>query len=140
MSVISDATSNKQSKHQSGLAYITVWRWHFYAGLFCLPFILWLSCTGLIYLFKPQIDAWYDRPYDHLSLQHIQPASEQVKAALNAVPNAVFSAYEMPPSSHAAGRVLLAVNDQVIKVYVHPETLDVLKNRKSFCWMNLLNK
>lgn len=118
---------DENSKQQKGLAYTTVWRWHFYAGLFCLPFILWLSCTGLIYLFKPQIDAWYDRPYDHLSIQQVQPASQQVQAALDAVPNAVFSAYEMPPSSEAAGRVILAVNDQVIKVYVHPETLDVMK-------------
>ena len=45
-------------------AYRTVWRWHFYAGLFCLPFIIVLSLTGAIYLFKPQIDAWLDRLYE----------------------------------------------------------------------------
>ena len=38
--------------------YRTVWRWHFYAGLFVVPFILLLSLTGAIYLFKPQIDRW----------------------------------------------------------------------------------
>lgn len=127
MSDIQTSSTDATLSQQKGLHYTTVWRWHFYAGLFCLPFILWLSCTGLIYLFKPQIDAWYDRPYDHLSIQHIQPASQQVQAALDAVPNSVFSAYEMPPNPDAAGRVLLALNDQVLKVYVHPETLDVLK-------------
>jgi uncharacterized iron-regulated membrane protein len=30
----------------SGLDYRSVWRWHFYAGLFCIPFVLWLACTG----------------------------------------------------------------------------------------------
>jgi hypothetical protein len=30
--------------------YNAVWRWHFYAGLFCIPFIIWLSLTGTIYL------------------------------------------------------------------------------------------
>lgn len=127
MSDLIDSSKDDNSKQNKGLHYTTVWRWHFYAGLFCLPFILWLSCTGLIYLFKPQIDAWYDRPYDHLSIQQALPASQQVQAALDAVPNAVFSAYEMPPSPDAAGRVLLAINDQVIKVYVHPESLDVMK-------------
>ena len=116
-----------KSKPKNALHYTTVWRWHFYAGLFCIPFILWLSCTGLIYLFKPQIDAWYDRPYDHLNLQYVQPASKQVQAALDAVPNTVFSAYEMPPNPDAATRVILADHDQLLKVYVHPETLDVLK-------------
>ena len=38
--------------------YRSVWRWHFYAGLFVIPFVLLLSVTGAIYLFKPQIDRW----------------------------------------------------------------------------------
>jgi hypothetical protein len=28
-----------------GLDHRTVWRWHFYAGLFCIPFVLWLATT-----------------------------------------------------------------------------------------------
>jgi uncharacterized iron-regulated membrane protein len=36
--------------------YRTVWRWHFYAGLFVMPFILLLSLTGSVFLFKPQLD------------------------------------------------------------------------------------
>src|SRR3546814_7927493 len=29
--------------------YNAVWRWHFYAGLFCIPFVIWLALTGTIY-------------------------------------------------------------------------------------------
>ncbi len=36
--------------------YQKVWRWHFYAGLFVIPFLIILSITGIIYLFKPQLD------------------------------------------------------------------------------------
>ncbi len=62
-------------KKSTGLKYSTVWRWHFYAGLFCMPFILWLASTGLIYLFKPQIDQYFDRPYNQLTLHgQLQPA------------------------------------------------------------------
>mgnify|MGYP003608572640 CR=1 FL=1 len=32
------------------------WRWHFYAGLFVIPFMILLSLTGIVYLFKPQLD------------------------------------------------------------------------------------
>ncbi len=35
-----------------------LWRWHFIAGLICLPFILILSITGGIYLFKDK----YEQP------------------------------------------------------------------------------
>jgi uncharacterized iron-regulated membrane protein len=34
----------------------TVWRWHFYAGLFTLPFLALLSVTGALYLFKDEIE------------------------------------------------------------------------------------
>ncbi|RMU85631.1 hypothetical protein ALP22_05555, partial [Pseudomonas coronafaciens pv. porri] len=36
--------------------YNLAWRWHFYAGLFVAPFMILLSLTGIIYLFKPQLD------------------------------------------------------------------------------------
>ena len=48
--------------------YRAVWRWHFYAGLFCIPFVLVLSISGLIYLFKPQIEAWNERSFENLPL------------------------------------------------------------------------
>src|SRR6478735_3494099 len=36
--------------------YRAVWRWHFYAGLLCLPFLISLSATGALYLFKDEIN------------------------------------------------------------------------------------
>ena len=36
--------------------YLTLWRWHFYAGLFVMPFLVILAITGTIYCFQPQID------------------------------------------------------------------------------------
>jgi len=75
-----------------------VWRWHFCAGLFCVPFVLWLAGTGTIYLFKPQIEAWMDRPYEALLRPRQAPASAeaQVSAALSAVPGSALSCYECP--------------------------------------------
>lgn len=32
------------------------WKWHFIAGIISLPFVLILSITGAIYLFKPQVE------------------------------------------------------------------------------------
>ncbi len=36
--------------------YRAVWRWHFYAGLLVLPFLVLLAVTGGLYLFKPELD------------------------------------------------------------------------------------
>ena len=77
--------------------YRAVWRWHFYAGLLCIPFVIVLSISGLIYLFKPQIEAWNDRHYDNLQLSGpTKPASEQIAAAIASMPGSTFSSYELP--------------------------------------------
>ena len=43
-------------------AYRAVWRWHFYAGVFVMPFLMLLALTGAIYLFKDEIDQVVYRP------------------------------------------------------------------------------
>jgi uncharacterized iron-regulated membrane protein len=108
--------------------YNAVWRWHFYAGLFCIPFVIVLALTGSVYLFKPQIERWLDRPYDQL--RDTQPAASahaQVLAALTAVPGATLSTYEIPATARAAARVTVLRGADAIRVYVHPKTLAVLK-------------
>lgn len=110
--------------------YGTVWRWHFYAGLFCLPFVLILSITGTIYLFKPQIEASFDHPYNNLTITgNRATAEEQVLAALAAVPGSVFNSYELPESPQSAVRVFVGSDEQKFRVYVHPETLEILQKK-----------
>lgn len=108
-------------------AYRAVWRWHFYAGLFCLPFIIWLAITGSIYLFRPQIETWLERGYDHLQVtKPPAPPSAQVAAALAAVPGGVLNAYQLPESPGQATRVLVGRGRELVRVYVHPGTLRIL--------------
>lgn len=103
------------------------WRWHFYAGVLCIPFVLWLAATGSIYLFRAQIESAIDAPYDHLSIAQRTTPAQQARAAVVAVPGATFVAYEMPASAAAATRVLVSRDGETMRVYVHPETLQPLK-------------
>jgi uncharacterized iron-regulated membrane protein len=120
--------NNKQLTMREWPAYNTIWRWHFYAGLFCIPFILVLSITGGIYLFKPQVEAVLEQPYDQLKIiGTTTSASAQVSAALAVVPGAVLNAYVLPETPHSAVRVLLGQRKDLTRVYVHPETLEILK-------------
>ncbi len=121
------ATASQASSETSrGLDYRTVWRWHFYAGLFCIPFVLWLATTGTIFLFKPQIERYLDRPYDHLVIGQRASANQQVKAALAAVPESTLDAYELPHTPTSAAQVLVDKGTQQFRVYVHPQTSQVL--------------
>ena len=109
--------------------YRAIWRWHFHAGLFCIPFIVLLAITGSIYLFKPQIDALADRDVDRLTLSGpAAPPSAQIAAAQASAPGSRLVAYEMPQDPHHAVRIHLRLPDQSRRVvYVHPVSLRVLK-------------
>ena len=102
--------------------YRTIWRWHFYAGLFVLPFILILSVTGSIYLFKPQIDRWEERAYRGLGTQGAVTPDRQLAAVMAANPGARFNHYRLPrePADAAMFQVVRADGAQR-EVYVSPQ-------------------
>ncbi len=108
--------------------YRAVWRWHFYAGLFCIPFIIVLAASGSIYLFKPQVESWIDRHYDNLAIKD-RPgsAADQIRAALAVIPGSTLNGYEMPQGAGDAARVIVSQDGKATRVYVHPESLRVLK-------------
>ncbi|MFT4531064.1 MAG: putative iron-regulated membrane protein [Thalassolituus oleivorans] len=126
-----NTASNTVSNTTSRL-YRTIWRWHFYAGLFCIPFVLSLSVTGAIYLFKPQIEAFADRSENSLSVQvQRSTAEQQIESALATITDSSFSSYRLPPSETHAVVVTVAKHGQNFEVYVNPYTLDVLKTVES---------
>ena len=103
--------------------YRTIWRWHFYAGLLVMPFILILSVTGAIYLFKPQIERWEERDFRELSRVGAVSADAQLAAALAANPGARFHAYRLPAAPGDAAMIHLAraQGSGMIDVFVSPQ-------------------
>ena len=111
-----------------GRLYRMLWRWHFYAGLICIPFVIWLAVTGSIYLFRPQIDAWVDR--DVAVLQRTgTPATQDaaVAAAIAAVPGSTLAGIMLPEYPDQAARVLVSDHGARTRVYLHPDTLAVIR-------------
>jgi uncharacterized iron-regulated membrane protein len=106
-----------------------LWRWHFHAGLLCIPFVAVLALTGSIYLFKPQIDALADRDVDSLALSGRRASGERhIAAALASLPGSKLFVYEVPAEPDDAVRVHLYGADGAGRiVYVHPHTLSILK-------------
>ncbi|MGG6293665.1 PepSY-associated TM helix domain-containing protein [Leptolyngbya sp. AN02str] len=111
--------------------YRTVWRWHFYAGLFVIPFMLILAATGIIYLFKPQLDtAMYH------NLMFVQPGAtalpytEQVQSAQSSYPDATVTQIMPNVAPDRSTEVLLATADERnLMVFVNPYNGQVLGDR-----------
>jgi uncharacterized iron-regulated membrane protein len=94
--------------------------------------VLGLMGTGGAIWALPQIDSHLARPYAHVAM--VGPAAtagEQASAAVAAVPGSVLLAYELPPTPDAAVRVTVGRGTAQTRVYVHPQTLAVLRTERA---------
>ncbi len=117
---------NEQANKAS--LYRTIWRWHFYAGLFVVPMVLILALTGAVYLFKPQVERWEERAWRDLPTGGAVTPDAQVKAALAAYPGSRLHSYRLPQSESDAVLIHLALpggaggGKQVMRdVFVSPQ-------------------
>jgi uncharacterized iron-regulated membrane protein len=102
--------------------YRTIWRWHFYAGLFVMPFILILSLTGAVFLFKPRIDRFEERSFRGLPTANTVSPNSQLDAALAAFPGAKFSSYRLPVDTGDAALIHLGLDGDTMRdVFVSPQ-------------------
>lgn len=109
--------------------YRVIWRWHFYAGLLVIPIMVMLSITGIIYLFKPQLDAL-------MYPQYVTPAGtllsfeQQLDAVAAAYPAATISQIRPPAAANRSSEVsLTTAQEQNLTVFVNPYTGQVLGAR-----------
>lgn len=102
--------------------YRAVWRWHFYAGLITLPFMIIIAVTGGIYLYKDEIN---EALYGHLRAVEAReaptlPPSVLSAAALEAAPG-TLKAYLPPAAPDRAAVVKIAPEEgEKTAVYVNP--------------------
>ena len=108
--------------------YRAVWRWHFYAGLFCIPLVVFLSITGALYVFKPQIEAAMDYDINHRPGAQSHTAAEAVMTALDAHPGWTLHAYQLPVDATAAAQVIIGKNGVERRVVVDRADLSILRD------------
>ncbi|WP_119389604.1 PepSY-associated TM helix domain-containing protein [Taklimakanibacter lacteus] len=109
------------------LLYRAIWRWHFYAGLLVLPFLISLAFTGSLYLFKDEIASIVYAKELHVAPRDAAPLppSEIVRRAQAAVPGSSFR-YVPPEADDRSAEVGIDSETQGrLSVFVDPYTGDV---------------
>jgi len=120
--------------------YRAVWRWHFYAGLLVLPFLISLAATGALYLFRDEID-WLV----HADLKRVEPPENAARAAPSAMVAAALAAYPGtavkytdPALPAASAEITVSTGGQgKLAVYVNPydgRVLGALPDRGTIMW------
>ena len=108
--------------------YRAVWRWHFYAGLYVVPFLLMLAITGLFMMI------YSDRSNELGWVGNISPAgpalpvSEQARAALAAVPGGTLVTYVAPQADNRPAFFEVKQGEVTQAVAIDPSRATVLAN------------
>ncbi len=107
--------------------YRAVWRWHFYAGLLVLPFIIWLAVTGAAFLYQDAIDRSVHHGLKVVPVGDARlPAQQLVAAAQGRHGGSVF-VYTTPKRADASAEIGLVDAHGVRQVvYVDPYRARVL--------------
>ncbi len=102
--------------------YRAVWRWHFYAGLLCLPFLILLSVTGSVYLFKDEINRTLFAYRTVVPVRATPPLSPErlIFIAAEAVPDAAPKTFASPDAPDRAAIVTMAGPQGRTLVYLDP--------------------
>ncbi|MBA35053.1 MAG: hypothetical protein CMI14_06420 [Oleispira sp.] len=116
--------------------YLALWRWHFFAGLYAVPFVLMLSVTGLVMLAHPWTDAWqFGDQLTHVEAPTINSAStaerissdEQLATVAKAYPDLVPAQF-VPPIGDTQSSIfkMRGENSTTLLVFVNPYSGEIL--------------
>jgi uncharacterized iron-regulated membrane protein len=107
-------------------AYRAVWRWHFYAGLLVMPFLMLMALTGGIYLFKDEIDAALWRDMARVEARADRASPDRWVAAAQVVGGGEARSVRIPARPDEAVRVIVSRPDgQGRIVFVDPHDAQV---------------
>jgi len=109
----------------SSRLYRAVWRWHFYAGLFVVPFFIVLACTGMIMLYGNSVETMLG------ARQYVAPATplplvQQAAAAGSVVPGGTVTMFVQAPAANLANKFIVSAEDGAHIVAVDPADAAVL--------------
>ena len=110
--------------------YFTVWRWHFYTGMFIAPFLIILASTALGMLL---LSSTVGRDHDRISISVPEsttpaPVATQAKNALNTLPDSILIKYTAPRADNTVALFQVKSADHDNMVAVNPYTAEVVES------------
>ncbi len=151
MTITTDATTlekDKTAKDEAAVPpgrhklYLATWRWHFYAGIFVIPFMIMLPFTGLIMLYHDTIESiqYRDMLFTEPANQAIS-AEAQAQAVRDHFPESVVSQYIPPAAEDRTSQItIITPDEQNLTVFVDPYSGDIMgtldQSTTLYSWAN----
>ncbi|TVT82576.1 PepSY domain-containing protein [Pseudomonas sp. H3(2019)] len=107
--------------------YNLAWRWHFYAGLFVAPFMVMLALTGIVYLFKPQLDPlMYGSLLNVPAGHHTVSADALLRRVKETYPQGQVKQYLPPVNAERSAQFVVKNAGSELNVFIDPYHADIL--------------
>ena len=132
------ASQEQDDSGRSRRFYLAAWRWHFYAGIFVLPFVFLLATSGLAMLVSEPLDRYFQSDLlDVAPRGNALPPSEQAAAVAAAYPDSELATFRVAASPNESTRIDVSPkhaqaehaahgDSQAVTVFVDPYTAEVL--------------
>jgi uncharacterized iron-regulated membrane protein len=121
---MSDVLIVEEKTETKGL-FAPFWRWHFYASLIVIPIMALLAITGLIWMFRYEIQAIvHPEIVSGYSHENPQSLDSQTLAVLAQYPEATILSVTEPWKDRPT-QFVVATGDQTLQVFVDPQTARV---------------
>ncbi|MGQ7844678.1 PepSY-associated TM helix domain-containing protein [Granulosicoccus sp. 3-233] len=131
--------TGRTDTHHSKL-YLAAWRWHFYAGLYVIPFLLILAITGMAMLWTNTLAGRDGERITVVAEGQAMAVSRQAAAAMEAVPDGNLVQYIAPLSSEQAAIFGVKTADDTLVIAVNPYTAEVLgESSRENGWYSLFD-
>ncbi len=106
--------------------YFAAWRWHFYAGLYVIPFFIMLAVTGMLMLWIAFLAGRDGERFPVVATGDPVPVSQQAAAAVAAVPGGELKQYVSPRHAERAALFRVDAEGDATLIAVNPYTSEVL--------------
>ncbi|MEO9780776.1 MAG: PepSY domain-containing protein [Sedimentitalea sp.] len=106
--------------------YLAAWRWHFYAGLYVIPFLVTLALTGLIMLWVSTLSGRDGEWISVVPTGEALAASTLAQSATESVTGGTLVQYIAPRAPDLAAIFRVDAGDDAIMVAINPYTAEVL--------------
>jgi uncharacterized iron-regulated membrane protein len=126
------------SEPKLGQFHLLAWRWHFYAGLYVVPFLAMLAITGLVMVFFTGFQNRLGMTLDVEPQAQLATVNAQAQAVLTSLPGAQLKDYVAPKNVHVPAWFSVKLGDRIEAVAVNPYTAEVIttvdKEDTVFAW------
>jgi len=109
--------------------YFAAWRWHFYAGLYVIPFLILLSMTGIIIVWFSAIAPEYGEKIALAPTARTLSVTHQTEAALAVYPGGVVTDYVAPYTAGNPALVKVTADGVSHVLAINPYSGAVLRDR-----------